>query len=114
MKKQEEPVIWDKSHHSIFEDFALDLEHYADTEEYPAYADQDVKYGLELACHEPFTGTLIRSMKRISNLFFIRSLQMYGTGMPLRKNRMAVPTAVRSARLQICRTDVRSAERFLK
>lgn len=39
---------WDKSHGSIFENFALDLGSFTHTGKYPSDAGQDVKYGLEL------------------------------------------------------------------
>lgn len=39
---------WDKSHGSIFENFALDLGSFTHTGKYPPDAGQDVKYGLEL------------------------------------------------------------------
>lgn len=48
MNNQNQQTTWDKSHHSIFENFALDLESFTDTGEYPAYGGQDLKYGLEL------------------------------------------------------------------
>lgn len=47
-KAQNQQVIWDKSHHSMFENFALDLNGFTDAGKYPADAGQDVKYGLEL------------------------------------------------------------------
>lgn len=45
---QNDKVTWDKSHHSMFENFALDLNGFTNTGQYPADAGQDVKYGLEL------------------------------------------------------------------
>lgn len=48
MNNQNSKVTWDKSNHSIFENFALDLNGFADTGSYPPDASQDVKYGLEL------------------------------------------------------------------
>lgn len=45
---QKEDITWDKSHKNIFENFALDLQGFTNTEKYPEDADQDVKYGLEL------------------------------------------------------------------
>ena len=39
---------WDKSHNSIFENFALDLSSFTHTGKYPSDAGQDVKHGLEL------------------------------------------------------------------
>ena len=48
MNRPNENVSWDKSHHSIFESFALDLNGFADAGSYPSDASQDVKYGLEL------------------------------------------------------------------
>ena len=48
MSDQNQEVVWDRSHHSIFEDFALDLQGFTNTGKYPSCAGQDVKYGLEL------------------------------------------------------------------
>ena len=48
MNRPNENVTWDKSHHSIFENFALDLNGFTDAGSYPPDASQDVKYGLEL------------------------------------------------------------------
>lgn len=48
MKKQQDDVRWDKSHHSIFENFALDLKAYTGTKKPPFYGDQDLNYCLEL------------------------------------------------------------------
>ena len=48
MSYQEHKTTWDKSQHSIFEHFALDLNSFTDTGNYPSYASQDVKYVLEL------------------------------------------------------------------
>ena len=39
---------WDKSHNSVFENFALDLNGLTHTGKYPSDAGQDVKYGMEL------------------------------------------------------------------
>lgn len=43
-----ESPTWDKSHGSMFENFALDLESFTSTGTYPSDAGQDLKYGLEL------------------------------------------------------------------
>lgn len=48
MKNQNTPPVWDKSHHSIFETFALELKEFTQTKTLPSYGDQDVRYGLEL------------------------------------------------------------------
>lgn len=50
MTKQNQPQTptWDKSHGSIFENFALDLGSFTRTGKYPFDAGQDVKHGLEL------------------------------------------------------------------
>ena len=48
MSNQNQKMSWDKSQHSIFEHFALDLNGFTDTGNYPYYASQDVKHGLEL------------------------------------------------------------------
>jgi len=48
VRKQPNAPQWDKSHHSIFEDFALDLRDFTRTERLPAYGNQDVNYCLEL------------------------------------------------------------------
>lgn len=48
MSRQSDEVTWDKSNHSIYENFALDLNGFTDTGSYPPDASQDVKYGLEL------------------------------------------------------------------
>lgn len=48
MGNQQKAPRWDKSHHSIFEDFALDLQGFTRTGELPAYGDQDVNYCLEI------------------------------------------------------------------
>lgn len=47
-KEKSNSPVWDKSHHSIFEDFALDLRDFTRTGRLPAYADSDVAYALEL------------------------------------------------------------------
>lgn len=47
-KTQNQQAAWDKSHHSMFENFALDLNGFTNTGKYPSDAGQDVKYGLEL------------------------------------------------------------------
>ncbi len=41
-------IHWDKSHHSIFENFALDLIDFTQTNKPPVYGDQDLNYCLEL------------------------------------------------------------------
>lgn len=41
-------IHWDKSHHSIFENFALDLIDFTETNKLPAYGGQDLNYCLEL------------------------------------------------------------------
>ena len=48
MTNQNQPPTWDKSHGSIFENFALDLSSFTHTGKYPSDAGQDVKHGLEL------------------------------------------------------------------
>lgn len=48
MTNQNQTPTWDKSHGSIFENFALDLGSFTHTGKYPSDAGQDVKYGLEL------------------------------------------------------------------
>lgn len=50
MTNQNQPPTptWDKSHGSIFENFALELSSFTHTGKYPSDAGQDVKYGLEL------------------------------------------------------------------
>lgn len=48
MDKQTENVFWDRSHHSYFEYFALDLQDFTNTHKLPVYGSQDVNYGLEL------------------------------------------------------------------
>ena len=47
-QNQSSTPTWDKSHDSIFENFALDLGSFTHTGKYPSDAGQDVKYGLEL------------------------------------------------------------------
>lgn len=48
MPEAKNSPCWDKSHHSIFETFALDLKEFTKTGKLPAYGDQDVNYSLEL------------------------------------------------------------------
>ena len=48
MTNQNQTPTWNKSHGSIFENFALDLGSFTHTGKYPSDAGQDVKYGLEL------------------------------------------------------------------
>lgn len=48
MEKQTEPVSWDRSHHSYFEYFALDLQDFTNTHKPPLHGSQDVNHGLEL------------------------------------------------------------------
>lgn len=48
MSSKDEKISWDKSHHSIFENFALDLIDFMETNKLPAYGDQDLNYCLEL------------------------------------------------------------------
>ena len=48
MSDQSQTPTWDKSHGSIFENFALDLGSFTHTGKYPSDAGQDVKHGLEL------------------------------------------------------------------
>lgn len=48
MSNQPPVPTWDKSHNSIFENFALDLSGFTRTGKYPSDAGQDVKHGLEL------------------------------------------------------------------
>lgn len=48
MQRQQNNPQWSKSHHSIFENFALDLKDFTRTKRLPAYGDQDVNYCLEL------------------------------------------------------------------
>lgn len=48
MNDKNQNDTWDKSHHSIFENFALDLNSFSETGAYPPCAGQDVKHGLEL------------------------------------------------------------------
>ncbi len=48
MKITQENIHWDKSHHSIFENFALDLEAFYKTKKLPVYGNQDLSYCLEL------------------------------------------------------------------
>lgn len=47
-QNQPSTPTWDKSHGSIFENFALDLSGFTRTGVYPSEAGQDVKHGLEL------------------------------------------------------------------
>lgn len=48
MEKQTEAVSWDRTHHSLFENFALDLQDFTNTYKQPFHGSQDVNYGLEL------------------------------------------------------------------
>lgn len=48
MSNKNDKINWDKSHHSIFENFALDLKDFTQTKKLPAYGDQDLNYCLEL------------------------------------------------------------------
>lgn len=48
MRSQQKLPQWSRSHHSIFESFALDLEEFTRTGQPPAYGGQDVNYCLEL------------------------------------------------------------------
>lgn len=48
MNNQPKEVCWDKSHHSIFEDFALDFKDFPQTKKLPAYGDEDLNYCLGL------------------------------------------------------------------
>lgn len=48
MSEQSQTPAWDKSHGSTFENFALDLNSFTRTGQYPSDAGQDVKYGIEL------------------------------------------------------------------
>lgn len=48
MSIKDNSISWDRSHHSIFENFALDLKEFTQTKKPPAYGDQDLNYCLEL------------------------------------------------------------------
>ncbi|MDO4333953.1 MAG: hypothetical protein Q4C58_14895 [Eubacteriales bacterium] len=48
MNRQQDDIQWSKSNHSIFEDFALDLQAFDRTKKPPFYGGQDLNYCLEL------------------------------------------------------------------
>lgn len=48
MNQQTGNVSWDRSHHSYFEYFALDLQDFTKTHKLPLHGSQDVNHGLEL------------------------------------------------------------------
>ena len=47
-KKNDEPVKWSRDNHSIFENFALELQEFGQTGVLPAHGDQDMRYCMEL------------------------------------------------------------------
>lgn len=48
MKKKPAPAVWDRSHRSFFENFALDLQDFTNTGKLPVHGSQDANHSLEL------------------------------------------------------------------